>query len=871
MGNSQGRESRPGSSRGPSQSSGSRHPSVPTTSAAGGAGGSSRHDVPHAMYTSRSGRGSRHDLSFLGLGSSSDRDPALEPRRETRAEREARKLEKERALRAQERERSIKEESVDGGYLVTLGTYTGPEDFNKAVVRQLQIERRLAPFWKGLNDFSETWTEHQLVAVVNGKPLPAPDEIPDEEELRQLSSSLSADWSPRGSNANINSLTVPITSRSMSQNSDRSSPSHPAFSLPSPNSPMSAPSPSSPFFRGRAKTLAALTTGSRNSSQTEMTPQERQLPKDLYVNGQRIEVFLYKDAAECPICFLYYPPYLNRTRCCDQPICSECFVQIKRPDPHPPEHHEPNSSAPAGETQDEIQLVSEPAACPFCVQPDFGVTYEPPPFRRGIVYAGSTHNHLANAASAMSSSSSLNFPAASPGRRRATSVAANDSSVVTTDMVRPDWAKKLADAKAHALRRAAAATALHNAAYMIGNLEASGSRGFGIGRRRRAIFSSDSATSSGQGTPRREGEGNTLDAGTSQRGESHADLFPGRHSSRRGNRLEDLEELMMMEAIRLSLAAEEERKRKEEKEAAKEAKREEKKKAKEAKKAEKASRKSGLFSASNSSSNLHAQEEPSGSSSGKGKGVDRSGGTAGFNPLTEPTSTLNASSSKDDSQRHLEQSRVQILAETSGTAEQQESRVGVRPVSGASSSASSLADSPRVSSRQSSQRDVISPFDLSPALSSITPHETPSRSTSTLAAEPMLNFESFEQVMAGERKESGDGTDVAGSSEADKSSSPAAVTSPAESSNKSTPDISIQPRGSATADDASEATPTESEDPLQESAATLKPSKDADDDIGVEVIPRAGDAEGDLPSSWASKHVGEMSSTEPTSNEQPTQ
>ena len=38
-----------------------------------------------------------------------------------------------------ERERSLKEEHVDGGYLVTLGTYIGPEDFNKGIVRQLQV------------------------------------------------------------------------------------------------------------------------------------------------------------------------------------------------------------------------------------------------------------------------------------------------------------------------------------------------------------------------------------------------------------------------------------------------------------------------------------------------------------------------------------------------------------------------------------------------------------------------------------------------------------------------------------------------------------------------------------------------------------
>lgn len=59
--------------------------------------------------------------------------------RETRQEREARKLEKERANRAKEREQSVREEHVDGGYLVTMGVYTGTEDFSKQVVRQLQV------------------------------------------------------------------------------------------------------------------------------------------------------------------------------------------------------------------------------------------------------------------------------------------------------------------------------------------------------------------------------------------------------------------------------------------------------------------------------------------------------------------------------------------------------------------------------------------------------------------------------------------------------------------------------------------------------------------------------------------------------------
>lgn len=95
--------------------------------------------------SSRRNRVSRGDLGgILGIGSSSaaSRSDRPQERRETKQEREARRLERERVARLKERERSMKEEHVDGGYLVTLGTYTGPEDFNKPIVRQLQVRQR---------------------------------------------------------------------------------------------------------------------------------------------------------------------------------------------------------------------------------------------------------------------------------------------------------------------------------------------------------------------------------------------------------------------------------------------------------------------------------------------------------------------------------------------------------------------------------------------------------------------------------------------------------------------------------------------------------------------------------------------------------
>lgn len=130
MGNSQTKEFRP-----PFSSSNRRSHQWGSSSSHGRSPYSDRH---HAE-SSRS-RGSRPDLSILGIGGSSERDVAtLEHRRETKQEREARRLEKERAARVKERERSMREEHVDGGYLVTQGVYVGTEDFNKAVTRQLMV------------------------------------------------------------------------------------------------------------------------------------------------------------------------------------------------------------------------------------------------------------------------------------------------------------------------------------------------------------------------------------------------------------------------------------------------------------------------------------------------------------------------------------------------------------------------------------------------------------------------------------------------------------------------------------------------------------------------------------------------------------
>ncbi|KAL2824529.1 hypothetical protein BDW59DRAFT_85850 [Aspergillus cavernicola] len=734
MGNSQTKETRPSLS----QSTRRSH-------------GRSPYGDRHHSEGSRSHRSSRPDLSLLGIGGNSDRDVAtiLEHRRETKQEREARRLEKERAARLKERERSMKEENVDGGYLVTQGVYTGTEDFNKAIVRQLMIERRLAPFWRGLNDFSDSWAEHQLMAVARGLPIPPPDEIPPELEYRNPPKS-TEDATEASDLKAIQHLTVPITSRSASYGSDASHSSNPAYSLPSPASPIASGTSSSPLFRSRAKTLASLTS-SRHNSQAETAPREVQFPRDPFVNGQPIEAYLYKDSSECPICFLYYPPYLNRTRCCDQPICSECFVQIKRPDPHTPEHADSDSNAPAPSRETErpenqdVQLVSEPAACPFCVQPEFGVTYAPPTFRRGLTYA-SDPSGRPNVATPVSSTSSLSSATAPIGRRRATSLSTTDPTVITTDKVRPDWAQKLANARAHAARRSAAATALHTAAYMM-NTNGSGndSRGFSLGRR--GVMRRNGGQDS-PGTPGRSGSPalQALAFLTERRAppppqetespeEGTGNLVPPRNSSRR-TRIDDLEEMMMMEAIRLSLVSEDERRKRDEKEVRKEAKRREK----EAKKAEKMARKAGLYSNNASSSALDSPSDgrlgkvtsSSSSITGeettptiKGKAVERASSSTSHPDQTDAWSSDDITANRAEQQQPLSSSSL-----TPSVPREPSKLSHLRHVSSASSSFSSLVESMSEEHGGSSQAG---------------------EGTSS-SAEPLFNFRSLAAIIGDEDK-----------------------------------------------------------------------------------------------------------------------
>ena len=635
-----------------------------------------------------------------------------------------------------------------------------------------QIERKIAPFWRGLNDFDDQWTEPQIIAAARGLPVPPPDEIPPDDLIPRPVSA----GSPTPSAQNLHNLTVPIGDRTQSVASEHSA-SNVGSSLPSPVSAQ-APRTSSPF-KPRGKALAAVLGGnSRNGSKTEFVQREINLPRDPFINGQPLEVFLYKDATECPICFLTYPPYLNHTRCCDQAICSECFVQIKRPDPHFPEGHNENDPNHNPEESAGL-LVSEAACCPYCTQPDFGVTYDPPPFRRGLTY-GISAPTVGSLNTAMSSTSSLNSGTPSPAlgsplstgsRRRTQSLSASSPNVILTDRIRPEWATKLQTARAHLARRAAAATALHTAAFLMNNTETRSSRGR-FGRRHAGITIASAGASSGAAN----NDGDSGPGTPSQPGVETGPVgFTGQELvANRRSRLEDLEEMMFMEAIRLSLASEEERKRKAEKEGKKEA----KKREKEDRKAAKAAAKHGEVYAGGDARS--GQSSATGSSlSLPGLGFGRKRGNSGASNLrveasvanamatSGPSSTTVSEANAKDKGKAVDRSLVStpetsLVSDASGSSSQPATASAPRPIpsvhqpagpshlrqmSSASSVSSSLLDSQPGSFIPSSHLQDPRSSGLSLGSRSGASEDGDAERDPSASTEPMFNFRSLAEVV----------------------------------------------------------------------------------------------------------------------------
>ena len=182
---------------------------------------------------------------------------------------------------------------------------------------------------------------------------------------------------------------------------------------------------------------------------------------------------LYRDAIECPICFLFYPKNINLTRCCTQPICTECFLQIKRDAPHyptPVKNHPPGTPLPNYTPDD---LISEPATCPYCVESNFGVVYICPdwikfPSKRAG-YKSWSQADLSPQISDLSSQSTDTVISAlhaglSPPCRQ--SYPPTDCRVTTKDEIRPDW-KQMLFTKRNRVRKRVASAAARTYTYFL--------------------------------------------------------------------------------------------------------------------------------------------------------------------------------------------------------------------------------------------------------------------------------------------------------------------------------------------------------------------------------------------------------------------
>ncbi|KAG0353845.1 SNF1-interacting protein [Podila minutissima] len=274
--------------------------------------------------------------------------------------------------------KDIKADQIDGGGLVPNGIYTAPQDYDFRIVQRLILQRKLAPFYKGLEDCDDSEDAH-------------------EEKLKLATLSPPGHSTGGGSGSNgtgTNTNTTP------------------------------SPPPTSSGKR---------TSGHGSSQGHGNTPQD-------------LQSRLYQGAVECPICFLYYPRNINRTRCCDKPMCTECFVQLKRLE-----------SAP-----------TESPACPYCVEPHFGVLYSasllpalPGPSTHGTSMAVSSSNNSLDRHSQTDTQ-------ASPSSNRRRSTSHKNPEVVAADDLRPDWNRRILAARQPGSRRASTSSSVSGATFALG-------------------------------------------------------------------------------------------------------------------------------------------------------------------------------------------------------------------------------------------------------------------------------------------------------------------------------------------------------------------------------------------------------------------
>ncbi|QLQ78065.1 hypothetical protein HG537_0A03120 [Torulaspora globosa] len=369
--------------------------------------------------TTRSRRGTSLVGGILGPGGRSracSEVGQIEKRRSTR--------EREEAKENHARQLVTKfEQTVDGGFLAPYGCYGFEKlDYDADVVKSLIIDRRLAPFYLPLQDFNESWTREELIKIVDGLPLHAAFD----ENLEKYEDIPVGNLRKQNFDALIDKTLSKREQRRMR----------------------------SKIFKARLYRKRIIWQEIENEAFLEQKIESRKANSNTkdkaMLPSDDLKYSLYKKGIECPICFLYYPEPLNYSSCCQQPICTECFVQIKRAEPHFP-HDEVDPAQPVtnGEEKDPNLLTSEPANCAYCATPNFGVIYRPRDDRK-VGIGGSEP-----------STYTLSEPQTDVEEQTVANGSKNKPLVVTSDMIRPDWKTKLDKERARLAKRSANATAIH--------------------------------------------------------------------------------------------------------------------------------------------------------------------------------------------------------------------------------------------------------------------------------------------------------------------------------------------------------------------------------------------------------------------------
>ncbi len=87
------------------------------------------------------------------------------------------------------------DDTVDYGSLVSQGVYTGPKDWNQSIVSQLICARKLAPFYRPLEDYDESWDDDRILAA--RKELPDPEAAQDQPSRIEASASVKSSTSSK--------------------------------------------------------------------------------------------------------------------------------------------------------------------------------------------------------------------------------------------------------------------------------------------------------------------------------------------------------------------------------------------------------------------------------------------------------------------------------------------------------------------------------------------------------------------------------------------------------------------------------------------------------------------------------------------------